>query len=60
MKRIEIEQLRDVIRSMYDVEIDYDDYEEELMKDLERGYISEDEFEMVLRTHYQEIEGGQL
>ena len=60
MKRIEIEQLRDVIRSMYDVEIDYDDYEEELMKDLERGYSSAAEFEMVLRTHYQEIEGGQL
>lgn len=59
MKRIEVESLRDSIRSVFNVEIDYDTYEQELMKDLEYGYISVDEFDQKLTEHYSDLEKEQ-
>ena len=55
MKRIDVEHLRDVIRSQYDIDIDYDEYEQEVMKWLEYGYITQEEFEAELNKLYQEL-----
>ena len=54
-KRIDVEYLRDMIRSDYDLHIDYDDYEQELMRDLEFDYITKEEFIDLLNEHYQEL-----
>lgn len=54
-QRIDVEYLRDMIRSDYELEIDYDDYEQELMSDLEFDYITKEEFISSLREHYQNL-----
>ena len=59
MKRIDIENLRDSIKSSYNVEIDYDTYEQELMCHLEKGWITEDEFIADLKEHYADLEKEQ-
>lgn len=56
MKRIEIEQIRDSVKSLYNVSYDYCDYEQELMKDFEREYITREEFEDKLNELYADME----
>ena len=58
MELIDIEYLRDSIKSLYDIERDYDNYEHELMNDLYNNYITKEEFEHLLEKHYRELEKG--
>ena len=56
MKRIDVEQLRDLIRSSYNIPCEYIDYEQELMRDLERERITKYDFISTLESLYTELE----
>lgn len=57
MKRIDVESLRDAIKSGFNLEsYDYDELEQNLMLELEFDYITVDEFEDKLIKCYKELE----
>lgn len=56
MTRYEIENLRDSIKSIYNIDNEYDEIEQELMQQLESDYITADDFERLLEKHYQGLE----
>lgn len=53
LSRIEIENLRDTIKSNYDFESDYDSHEQEVMKLYQLGYITKEDFIENLKEHYE-------
>lgn len=56
LSRIEVESLRDTIKSNYDFECDYDSHEQEVMKLYQLGYINKSDFIENLKTHYEYLE----
>lgn len=56
LSRIEIENLRDTIKSNYDFECDYDSHEQEVMKLYQFGYITKEDFIVALKDHYEYLE----
>ena len=56
MKRADVEQLRDIIRAAYNINADYLDYEQELMRDLQHERITKNEFMDQLEYLYSKEE----
>jgi hypothetical protein len=57
MTRYEVENLRDSIKSIYNIDkTEYDEHEQELMQQLEFNRITVDDFESKLESYYKELE----
>ena len=59
MTRYEVENLRDSIKSIYNIDkTEYDEYESSLMQQLEFNHITVDDFESKLESYYKELEAS--
>ena len=57
MTRYEVENLRDSIKSIYNIDkTEHDEYESSLMQQLEFNHITVDDFESKLENYYKELE----